>query len=223
VAAAIFKSSCPMNVRYYPFDEQVSEWYTTIGGSIKCIRKNMLILRKNRWWLILIFSVHPDTVELGYNSMQGNSQNCSCIRVRLYNFCCILWKFWMSTLMNIDRVVCWNLHRGLTMVQRLIYCSIRNKVTDALSAGQWIDQFLGDITNYMNSTEWHLLSINAEKKNITYSCCPEPYPFIDIYIRIQRRPMFYVFNLILPCVLISGIAMCSFFMPSDSGEKVTLG
>jgi hypothetical protein len=25
VAAAIFKSSCPMNVRYYPFDEQVSE------------------------------------------------------------------------------------------------------------------------------------------------------------------------------------------------------
>ena len=32
-----------------------------------------------------------------------------------------------------------------------------------------------------------------------------------------------VFNLILPCVLITGIALMSFYMPSDSGEKVTLG
>lgn len=32
-----------------------------------------------------------------------------------------------------------------------------------------------------------------------------------------------MFNLILPCVLITGIALMSFYMPSDSGEKVTLG
>ena len=36
-------------------------------------------------------------------------------------------------------------------------------------------------------------------------------------------PTFLVFNLILPCVLITGIALMSFYMPSDSGEKVTLG
>jgi hypothetical protein len=30
-----------------------------------------------------------------------------------------------------------------------------------------------------------------------------------------------VFNLILPCVLITGIALLSFYMPSDSGEKVS--
>ena len=29
-----------------------------------------------------------------------------------------------------------------------------------------------------------------------------------------------VFNLILPCILITGIALMSFYMPSDSGEKV---
>lgn len=32
-----------------------------------------------------------------------------------------------------------------------------------------------------------------------------------------------VFNLILPCVLISLIALMGFYMPTDSGEKVTLG
>ena len=32
--------------------------------------------------------------------------------------------------------------------------------------------------------------------------------------------VFSVFNLILPCVLITGIALMSFYMPPDSGEKV---
>ncbi|KAH7731108.1 CBN-ACR-21 protein [Aphelenchoides avenae] len=82
---------------------------------------------------------------------------------------------------------------------------------------------LGDQSNYMTSTEWHLHLIRAEKSFVVYSCCPEPYPFVDVHIAIQRRPMFYVFNLILPCVLISGIALLGFYMPSDSGEKVTLG
>ena len=31
-----------------------------------------------------------------------------------------------------------------------------------------------------------------------------------------------VFNLILPCILITGIALMSFYMPSDSGEKVMI-
>ncbi|CAJ0578672.1 unnamed protein product, partial [Mesorhabditis spiculigera] len=82
---------------------------------------------------------------------------------------------------------------------------------------------IGDKSNYMISTEWELKEIWAEKDNMVYSCCPEPYPFVDVHITIERRPMFYVFNLILPCVLISGIALLGFYMPSDSGEKVTLG
>ncbi|KAK6744893.1 hypothetical protein RB195_011546 [Necator americanus] len=82
----------------------------------------------------------------------------------------------------------------------------------------------GDQSNYMMSTEWSLLRIRAEKTFVVYSCCPDaPYPFVNIHISIERRPMFYVFNLILPCVLISSIALLGFYMPSDSGEKVTLG
>uniref|UniRef100_A0A0N4UE37 Neur_chan_LBD domain-containing protein n=1 Tax=Dracunculus medinensis TaxID=318479 RepID=A0A0N4UE37_DRAME len=81
----------------------------------------------------------------------------------------------------------------------------------------------GDATNFISSTEWHLSLIRAEKNSVVYSCCPEPYPFIDVFITLERRPMFYVFNLILPCVLINAIALLGFYMPSDSGEKVTLG
>lgn len=76
----------------------------------------------------------------------------------------------------------------------------------------------------MPSTEWDLTKIVTIKDAHNYSCCPdELFPFISITIEIKRKPMFYVFNLILPCVLITGIAMLGFYMPSDSGEKVTLG
>lgn len=76
----------------------------------------------------------------------------------------------------------------------------------------------------MTSTEWELTFIGARKNVSHYSCCPdEPYPDVTITIQIKRKPMFYVFNLILPCILITGIALLGFYMPSDSGEKVTLG
>jgi hypothetical protein len=35
--------------------------------------------------------------------------------------------------------------------------------------------------------------------------------------------MFYVFNLILPCIMMAMVSLLGFYMPCDSGEKVTLG
>ncbi|MFH4973495.1 hypothetical protein AB6A40_000204 [Gnathostoma spinigerum] len=90
-----------------------------------------------------------------------------------------------------------------------------------------IDVFLtsdqGGETYFIPSSEWHLNGIRAKKDYDVFSCCPEKTPYIAVYISIQRRPMFYVFNLILPCILISMISLLGFYMPSDSGEKVTLG
>ncbi|XP_022130292.2 neuronal acetylcholine receptor subunit alpha-10 [Pieris rapae] len=81
----------------------------------------------------------------------------------------------------------------------------------------------GDTTNYQTNGEFDLVSFEAIKHNQYYSCCVEPYPDITYVIKLRRRPMFYVFNLILPCLLINGIALLVFYVPSESGEKVTLG
>ncbi|XP_071533387.1 neuronal acetylcholine receptor subunit alpha-10-like [Panulirus ornatus] len=81
----------------------------------------------------------------------------------------------------------------------------------------------GDLSNYVTNGEWDMIDMIVERNVVYYSCCEAPYPDITYHIILRRRPLFYVFNLILPCVLITGIALMSFYMPSDSGEKVTLG
>ena len=57
-----------------------------------------------------------------------------------------------------------------------------------------------------------------------YECCPGvPYIDITFTIKIRRRTLYYFFNLIVPCVLIASMAVLGFTLPSDSGEKLSLG
>ena len=43
------------------------------------------------------------------------------------------------------------------------------------------------------------------------------------YIVVWRRTAFYMVNYILPAFLINVISLFVFMMPSESGEKITLG
>ena len=47
--------------------------------------------------------------------------------------------------------------------------------------------------------------------------------FIHYNIVFQRRPLSYLLNLVLPCSLTTFVALLSFCLPPDSGEKVGLG
>ncbi|KAH9503287.1 Ligand-gated ion channel 4 [Bulinus truncatus] len=81
----------------------------------------------------------------------------------------------------------------------------------------------GDISNYIPNSEWELIRFSVERNVRIFSCCEEPYPDITFHIVIKRRPLFYIFNMILPCILITLVALLGFYIPSDSGEKVTMG
>jgi nicotinic acetylcholine receptor alpha-7 len=63
----------------------------------------------------------------------------------------------------------------------------------------------GDVSNYHTNGEFDLVSFRALKNVRVYSCCPEPYPDVTYTIVMKRRPIFYIFNLIIPCLLINGI------------------
>lgn len=77
-------------------------------------------------------------------------------------------------------------------------------------------------SSYIQNGEWDLLGIPADWNSFRYACCPEPYVDVTFTIRIRRRCLFYVFNLVLPCALISSMTLLGFTLPPDSGEKLTL-
>ena len=72
---------------------------------------------------------------------------------------------------------------------------------------------VGDLSNYQTNGEFDLVGMEVVYHEEYYSCCPEPYPDITYIIKMRRRPLFYVFNLILPCILINGIGKWSLFSP----------
>jgi nicotinic acetylcholine receptor len=81
----------------------------------------------------------------------------------------------------------------------------------------------GDTSNYIHNTEWSMVKLHAQRNVVYYSCCAEPYPDITYTVQIRRKPLFYVFNMILPCFIITLVALLGFYIPSDSGEKVSMG
>lgn len=45
---------------------------------------------------------------------------------------------------------------------------------------------------------------------------------ITFNVTMRRKTLFYTVNLIIPCVGITFLTILVFYLPSDSGEKVTL-
>ncbi|KYM88757.1 Neuronal acetylcholine receptor subunit alpha-7 [Atta colombica] len=155
----IFRSSCDINVEFFPFDEQ------------RCALK----------WASWTYD--------GYQSFP------------------IFYLFALNTFAAVATAA--------------VFSSSRKERHRGLELERQSEQ--GDVSNYQANGEFHLLDFTARRNIEYYSCCEEPYPDITYEIRLRRRPMFYVFNLILPCILINGVALLVFYVPSESGEKVTLG
>ncbi|XP_070839410.1 neuronal acetylcholine receptor subunit alpha-10-like [Chaetodon trifascialis] len=80
-----------------------------------------------------------------------------------------------------------------------------------------------DLTDFVPNVEWEVLGMPAKKNVILYGCCSDPYPDITFTLHLKRRASFYIFNLLIPCMMISFLAPLGFYLPADSGEKVSLG
>ncbi|XP_018316727.1 nicotinic acetylcholine receptor beta2 isoform X1 [Mycetomoellerius zeteki] len=79
-----------------------------------------------------------------------------------------------------------------------------------------------DLTDFYLSVEWDILEVPATRNEEYYPCCTEPYSDITFNITMRRKTLFYTVNLIIPCVGITFLTVLVFYLPSDSGEKISL-
>ena len=79
-----------------------------------------------------------------------------------------------------------------------------------------------DMSEYYPSFVWDVMAVPARRNEIKYPCCPAVFPDVTFNVTIRRKTLFYTVNLIIPCVAISFLTVLVFYLPSDSGEKITL-
>ncbi|KAF7650716.1 hypothetical protein LDENG_00121430 [Lucifuga dentata] len=85
---------------------------------------------------------------------------------------------------------------------------------------EWI---IIDPAGWTENGEWEI--IHRPAKRNTYKHIPmesNKHQDITFYLIIRRKPLFYIVNIIIPCMLISFLASLVYYLPADSGEKMTL-
>lgn len=69
--------------------------------------------------------------------------------------------------------------------------------------------------SFIENGEWVIKHMPA-KKIIDHRLTPDDinYQSIVFYLIIQRKPLFYIINIIVPCVLISFVSVLVYFLPA---------
>ncbi|XP_053168253.1 acetylcholine receptor subunit gamma isoform X2 [Hemicordylus capensis] len=88
-----------------------------------------------------------------------------------------------------------------------------------------IEEIVIDPEAFTENGEWAIKHRPAKKVMNTERFTPNDieYQQIVFFLIIQRKPLFYIVNIIIPCVLISSVAVLVYFLPAKAGgQKCTV-
>ncbi|XP_066293119.1 neuronal acetylcholine receptor subunit alpha-10-like [Branchiostoma lanceolatum] len=73
---------------------------------------------------------------------------------------------------------------------------------------------------FTQNEEWILNGTPMSRLVTLYPCCPDPYVTIVLTLQLERRSYFYMFNMVLPCIVLMILNLFGFYIPPDSGERL---
>ncbi|XP_041261781.1 acetylcholine receptor subunit gamma [Onychostruthus taczanowskii] len=91
--------------------------------------------------------------------------------------------------------------------------------------GQTVEWIFIDPEAFTENGEWAIKHRPARRIINSEHFTPDDiqYQQIIFYLIIQRKPLFYIINIIVPCVLISAMAVLVYFLPAKAGgQKCTV-
>uniref|UniRef100_A0A8B9KJJ6 5-hydroxytryptamine (serotonin) receptor 3A n=1 Tax=Astyanax mexicanus TaxID=7994 RepID=A0A8B9KJJ6_ASTMX len=77
-----------------------------------------------------------------------------------------------------------------------------------------------DKSVFMNQGEWELLHVLSKYKCFSVDN-DDYYAEMKFHVVIRRRPLFYTVNLLLPSIFLMVMDIVGFYLPPDSGERVS--
>ncbi|XP_073511374.1 5-hydroxytryptamine receptor 3A-like [Phyllobates terribilis] len=76
-----------------------------------------------------------------------------------------------------------------------------------------------DKSVFMNKGEWELLYVLSQYRMFVEN--EDSYAELKFHVVIKRRPLFYAVNLLLPSMFLMVMDIIGFYLPPDSGERVS--
>eukprot|EP00794_Sanderia_malayensis_P009133 gene9133-10106_t len=77
-------------------------------------------------------------------------------------------------------------------------------------------------SQYINSSEWQIANAYKKQNSLKYACCKYPYIDVTVSLILKRKPLYYIFNVITPCIVLAITILFGFFLPPESGERISL-
>ena len=79
-----------------------------------------------------------------------------------------------------------------------------------------------DLNDYVPSGTWDIIDVPASIEYYNETRSNRTKVQMVYRIKMRRKSLFYVVNIIIPTFLISFLSVCVFYLPTDDGEKITL-
>lgn len=79
-----------------------------------------------------------------------------------------------------------------------------------------------DSSVLMNNGEWHFLGAPASLDMYPCDHCKSPFAMVTFSINIQRKALYYIFNLFVPSTFLAVVGLLVFLLPPDNREKISL-